>query len=496
MLRRRVALMASLVAPVAVAAGCSLINSYDAVKESPGDDATSGDDAPGDDVTASNDGTMVTESGSSGGGGDSASDVATGAVDGPAETTVVTGPEAAVDAGAPAGAIVIGGHLNTGTTYVLSVLDPVTGNVKNQEPMTVAGVAYDPWLDVWYIFDDGSEGTPFASPGSPVTLHVRSLDTRPGGTWAWTELATLSVPPVSNGQLIAPLINRLVYVAWAPGDGSPPAAQLTAIDTTNLGAATTDASNTPISSAPLPFNPTGLTGIPASGGSGGFVAVLQNTAANTAAGQFQFVTAGIGVNGIVVNNNDIPLGAAPNQQVAAGCGTSVTSQYGLMFATPFFAPDGGVSSATLQEFTLSGTNGSVVSTGSPSSIPFSGGATRFDPVAFSSCTQTAFVGEGLVGGSAPNLLFSLPVGGPSPPAPYSVAATSVSSLAFEPYSSTVIATGGSVEMPFILALRAAGTGSSQTLSNRALPPNPSWTPPTDLVTTYIAVRQPITFQCP
>src|ERR1700722_6834881 len=96
--RRRIALFAGLLAPLATAAGCSLINAYDAVKETPGGDDATTDDATSDDVSSPTpDGTMA-ETGSSGG-GDATSDGTTGTTnDGAAETTTTNLPEAAVDA--------------------------------------------------------------------------------------------------------------------------------------------------------------------------------------------------------------------------------------------------------------------------------------------------------------------------------------------------------------------------------------------------------------
>src|ERR1700677_399009 len=211
---RRFAVLAGLFVPLASAAGCSLINAYDAVKEAPGDDSgTGGDDVTGDDVTTgSSDGTVASESGgSSGGGGEASSDVVTTGTDAISEAT--TAPEAAVDAGSPAGAVVIGGHVTGTTNYVLSVLDPATGNEKNRTPMSVLGIAYEGTRDLWFIFDTGT-ASGFPTTGtSPVVLHVRTLDTRPGGTWAWIELATLTVPQPLSGEYIVPLVNRLAYIS-------------------------------------------------------------------------------------------------------------------------------------------------------------------------------------------------------------------------------------------------------------------------------------------
>jgi|HubBroStandDraft_4_1064222.scaffolds.fasta_scaffold90778_2 hypothetical protein len=498
--RRRIALFVGLVAPLASAAGCSLINAYDAVQEAPGNDV--GDDGPGNDATSVPDGTTPSESGSSGGGGDASSDATPS--DGAAEATTTNGPEAAVDAGLPAGAIVIGGHTvnpTTGaTTYVLAVLDPATGELKNQTTMAVGGVAYDPAFDVWYIFDNGSENSVFATPGLPITLHVRHLDTRPAGTWAWTELATLSVPPIFLGQEISVLVDRLAYVSAAPAD-SGVLTQLTVIDTTNFGTSTPDAAAMPMASTLLggfPSGPVGITGAPPTGGAGGLLALLQNTATGVAPGSFQLVTVVVNGGGTTIGGN-FPLGSAPNLQVSAGCGTSTLGsldEQGFMIAVPVFGVDGGITSGELTNLTIG--SGGTLSTGPNSSVPFQGNGTRLNPIAFATCSQFAIVSEGLVPASDTNYLFVLPLGAAAPDGGFPgfpvQQVTSVSSSAFEPFTNTVVVTGASSQANFILGLQLNTSPSSPpTLSNRA---GTSWTPPTDLVASWIAVRQPASFPCP
>jgi hypothetical protein len=506
--RRRLAVLVGLVAPLASAAGCSLINAYDAVKEAPGDDAA-GDDVTGDDVTSGADGTVASEAASSGGGGEASGDgTSTGTGDGTSEAMTAP-PEAAVDAGSPAGAIVIGGHTTTTnpttgkvTTYVLAVLDPATGALKNQSNMAVGGVAYDPNFDLWYIFDNGaSENSISATQGVPITLHVRQLDTRPGGTWAWTELATVSVPPIFSGQQISVLVDRLAYVSYAPTDGST-FSQLTVIDTTNFGTATPDA-GAPISSTLLPTfpnGPVGMTGAPALVSVGGTLALLQNTSTGTAAGQFDFITAVVNGSGTTVNGSEtLPVGSAPNLQVAASCGTSIVGgQYGFLLAAPSFnpPPDGGVNGGSLTPWTVGNMSGESLE--SMPGVVFPGTGTRLNPVIFATCSQFAIVTEGLVPPSDLNYMFILPLNGAAPDGGFPgfplQQVTSVSSSAFEPYTNTIVATGATVG--FILGFQLSASGGPPSLANRAQPPLSNWSPPADLVASWIAVRQPQSFQCP
>jgi hypothetical protein len=498
MLSRRIAVLAGLFLPLAGAAGCSLINAYDAVKESPGDDATT-DDGPGDDATT--DGTMAAETGSSGGG--SSSD-ATGAGEGSADAMATNPPEAAVDAGAPAGAIVIGGHTVNPTTNVLEVLDPATGESRNQATMSVAGVAYDPDTDLWYIFDTGIVNSMFATPGVPVTLHVRQLDTRPGGTWAWTELSAFHVPPIFSGQQIAVLANRLAYVSFAPAD-SGALTQLTVIDTTNLGTAMADASDTPITSTLLsgfPNGPTGITGAPPVGGAGGTLALLQNTAIADA-GTFGLTTATVNAGGTTIDGTNLlgPTGTAPNQTVTASCGTAVpgavVQDYGFLYAAPSFGTTGAVNGAVLTDFTI-GSMGTLSVGGSYPSVPFQGNGSRLNPIAFASCAdfQFAIVSEGLVPALATNYLFVVPVGSPPPDGGFPGFAieqvTSVSGVIFEPYTSTIVAIGSSSQAQFILGLALTSSGGPPMITPRT---GQAWMPPTNLVASWLAVRQPASFQC-
>ena len=494
---RRFAVLAGLFVPLASAAGCSLINAYDAVKEAPGDDSgTGGDDGAGDDVTTgSNDGTVASESGSSSGaGGEASSDVVTSGSDGTSEATMTMAPEAAVDAGSPAGAVVIGGHVTATSNYVLSVLDPVTGNQKSRTPMSVLGIAYDGSRDLWFIFDTGT-ASGFPTTGtSPVLLHVRTLDTRPGGTWAWTELSTLTVPQPLSGQYIVPLVDRLVYISTVAVDG-PQGSQLTSIDTTSLDAPLPDGGPSPaITSAPLSFNPVGLVGTPPNAGVGGNVAILQNTSmtGDASTGLFQFVTASIGVNGISMGGA-IPLGSAPNQQVLAGFGSGViSSEYSALFAIPFLNGEAGIT-CSLQEWTLN-----PAATGSELSFTTTG--SRYDPIATTFCAGgLAFIAEGVVSPSVANIIYTLPLGAGSSvqPSPYIVQSTNtVTGVVFEPYTSTLVATADVGSDNFILGLRlGGGMGAPPTLTDRGVSPI-SWTPPPDLVPTWVSVRQPSTFQCP
>jgi hypothetical protein len=358
--------------------------------------------------------------------------------------------------------------------------------------MSVLGVAYDGARDLWYIFDTGTSSAFPATGTSPVILHVRTLDTRPGGTWGWLELATLIVPQPLSGQYVVPLVDRLVYISTVAVDGSQ-GSQLTSVDTSALDVLVSDASATPITSVPLSFNPVGLVGTPPNAGVGGNVAILQNTSmtGDASTGLFQFVTATIGINGISMGGA-IPLGSAPNQQVLAGFGSAVVaSEYSALFAIPFINGDAGVT-CSLQQWTLN-----PAATGPEQAFATTG--SRYDPIASTFCSGgVAFLAEGVVSPSVSNIVYAIPLSsGVSPvPGAYTVESTNtVTGVVFEPYTSTVVATADVGSDNFILGLQLGGTSTAPTLTNRGAPPV-SWSPPMDLVPTWVSVRQPSTFQCP
>jgi hypothetical protein len=300
------------------------------------------------------------------------------------------------------------------------------------------------------------------------------------------------VPQPLSGQYIVPLVDRLVYVSTVAVDG-PQGSQLTSIDTTGLDVPMADGGPAPaITSAPLSFNPVGLVGTPPSAGVGGNVALLQNTstASDASTGEFQFVTASIGINGISMGST-IPLGAAPNQQVLAGFGSAVgMSGYSALFAIPFLNGDAGVT-CSVQQWTLN-----PAATGNEFAFTTTG--SRYDPIAFSFCSGVAFVAEGVVSPSVANIVYALPLsaGSSTPPGTFTVPSTNtVTGVVFEPYTSTVVATADVGSDNFILGLKLGGTPTAPTLANRGLPPLSTWLPPNDLVPIWVGVRQPSTFQC-
>ncbi|MGH7271679.1 MAG: hypothetical protein ACREJ3_14705 [Polyangiaceae bacterium] len=487
--RRSLAVLAGLL-PLAASVGCSLVYTYGAIQEkaavsdASADSTTPASEAGTDAGNASDAITSPDVVADSGGvtSRDSAADAGASIAD--------AGPDV-VDAGplAPVGAVVVAGSVAKGLgmnawTYVLSVLDPTTGHELSRENMAVVGMAYDGLRDVWYIFEDLDDGTPLSlgpypgGAGDREILHVRHLDTHTG---AWTELTSLPVP-VLLSSYIAPLTDRLAYVAYADVDagGGP---ELVSLDTTNPAMTSASLSDSAVSITPMPFSPVGIMGTRAAltGAVGGTVELVQNTATGTSPGSFQFFSVKIGSSGVMPPNGPFAVAASVDGLVSAvGTGSYLTGGSDL-----FAVPDDDAGAVLRQFDPVSGTHlGSDVSFGATTS--------RFRPLAVSECAGVTFVAQ-LIG----TLLYAVPIAGGTPLA-YGVSNT-LSNVVFEPYTNSVIttvhvgtgSTSGSWE---INALALSGTATAPALKSRAA--SGSWSPPSDLEPTTIAVRQPVPFSCP
>lgn len=226
---------------LAFAAGCSIVNSLDELKE-PNDGKFSGETRPNETVSINDAGF------------------------GPSTPVVDSGADA--NNGEPFAPLVVGGEAASGDggalAPLLTVLDSKTGQERGQrERMWVAGIAHDPLRDVWYIF----EGTNyFIVPATEkVKIHVRKLDATSG---AWTELGVYEGAPLMYYDAIAVTRERLSYVAH-PADGKT-SVRLVTVNTSDLAHPVLNA-ETELGSAAIPK---GLTGTPSVLGPGGNVNVM------------------------------------------------------------------------------------------------------------------------------------------------------------------------------------------------------------------------------
>lgn len=469
--RRRLAIAAGLL-PLASGVGCSLVYSYGDVPSAlqgagdgsvqTGNDAmTEGDHEPGDGGPGLPDG--------SGDGG-------------PAGLDAEAGPLP------PAGAVVISGYgkgLDGGASYVLSVLDPATGKELSREDMAAVGVAYDGATDVWYIFETLNPGPAFtagpypASPGDPVMLHVRQLDTHTG---AWNELKKLAVPTIAVANLVTTLTGRLAYVAYPSLDAGS-GNELVVLDTSTPANTSADPTDPGVSVTPIAFLPTALIGTRSTltGSVGGNVTLVQNTS-TAVPGNLQFVIEKINANSVTAGASGV-VGPSPTTHSIMGAGAYLApgGSASDLFALP--GADGGVN--VLQYDPSNGTP--IAGTG----VAFAGTTSDRFGLAIAQCAQTVFVSQ-----VTATTLFAIPLASGGMPKPFDVTHT-VSNMLFEPFTNTAIASFNGGDGYELLALTLGGTSTVPTLTSRSplAAVNP-WAPPGDLRPTTIAVRQPIPFGCP
>jgi hypothetical protein len=470
--RHRLAIAAGLL-PLASGIGCSLVYSYGDVPsalQGPGDGSieaatdamTEADHEPGDGGPGLPDG--------SGDGGPARLDAEAGSLP-------------------PVGAVVISGFgkgVDGGASYVLSVLDPTTGKELSREDIAAVGIAYDGATDVWYIFETLDPGSAISagpyppSAGDPIVLHVRQLDTHTG---AWTELKKLAVPTFAVASLVTPLTGRLAYVAYAAIDAGS-GDELVVLDTSTPANTSADPTDQGVSVTPIAFKPTALIGTRSTlnGSVGGSVTLVQNTSTGVP-GNLQFVTAKINANSVTLNPNAVVVGASPSTHSSMGAsaylapGSSATE----LFALP--GADGGVN---LLQYDPS--NGMQIP---DTDVAFAGATSDRLGLAVAQCAQTVFVSQ-----ITATSLFAIPLVTGGTPRSYEVMHT-VSDVVFEPFTSTAIAAFNGGNGDELLALTLGGTNSAPTLTSRSplAAVNP-WAPPSDLLPTTIAVRQPIPFACP
>lgn len=228
---------------VGVVAGCSVVNSYDDVKQPQETGYTAGPktEAP------------LAEAGPS--------------------TTSDAGTDAPSDASAPTtdhAVLVVAGEIDSADATdvrfpVLTVLDPNTGEeIAKRESMHIAGLAHEAERDLWYIFEAPSSFV--TSPSDVVALHIRTFDAKTG---AWTELSKTDLPPLFYYNAIAVTTKRLTFVAHAATDGGP--MRMITLDTSNPAAPTEVADN---GGVPLSTPPIGLVATPGGSGPGGRISVL------------------------------------------------------------------------------------------------------------------------------------------------------------------------------------------------------------------------------
>lgn len=377
--------------------------------------------------------------------------------------------------GAAAGAIVIGGQVETEgvTTSVLTVLDPATGREMGaREPMVVSAIRYDGVRDIWYLLESKSDDFQ-TGPLDQMVLHTRSLDLATG---TWDELGSISVPPLHSYNSVVVVRDRLLFVAHVPGDAGE--VQLVTINTAD------PAKLSIVSSQPLDRAPRGMVATRASGtGAGGVIGMIRTGAGatNCEAGQCtEIVRVRVALDAPAI---DPPLALGP-----AGAGGAVPSyasfqdferQVVVLARTSNTA--GTPSTAILFEprnQEIDGTKSFVIT----DSLLRAG--------AVSECARQLF----MVGGNADLNIHSIPIledGGGTPtklPTGHSGQA-----VYFEPTSKSALtpfSQGSAFELG---AYRLGGSPDAPTLTKRTAV---DWNPPSELRPILLGVREPFPIVCP
>lgn len=438
----------SILVAVMVAAGCSLVNSFE-------------------DVTPRSDGVYAQADAT--------------AVDVAAQPDVATDAPVtdASDAGiASGGAIVVGGRVEDDAgafKYVLAVLDPADGKeIGTREDMVVAGVQYDGLRDLWYIFESKTNDF-VAGANDQVVLHVRELNAKTG---VWNERSQKAVPVLQSYDSIGVTRERLTYVAYR----SPEAGAGLEYVTFN----TNDPAN-PVELNRLPVDVTPFGAMPtrSSTGPGGFVNYLRinTTPSECDAGNIcpmEIVPIRIPNSGSPAIDPIVPLG------------------YTVRFNLPSYAAMAPPTDLDLVVFPRTGNDASA-----PSTIR------RYDPVlhteqqaptdfvitdtglkraAVSNCGKMAFV----VGTNGDLRVHAIPIqanGGGTPTS--ASTGHSGQSVYFEPSTKTVLAPFAQGSGFDFSAFKLGGTETAPTLSQRST----DWTPPSDLRPILLGIREPLPITC-
>lgn len=476
----------AVVVPATSVWACTLINSFGDLRSAPSADAST-------DTTGGMDSPVET-----GGNGDSGKD---------------GGSDAPFDSGFPdKGVIVISGRVSDDAgnfSGVLTAISPYDGTElpNARETLNVPVAQYDGLRDLWIIIETNGQSL-FPTPNDKATLHLRTLDPMTG---TWTTLGSLSVPPPVFG-LSAVVKNRLVYVGFDPLIDATSGTSFVTIDTSDPTAPNIYAS------LGLDVQPQGILGTRSISGNGGPVNMLESIPCGQRpkmdldvaddggdeggdGGGMDAAVDGGGIGGgeclavqhlTVPTNNDLPTLGTLNTLGPffgrAGYGSylgppNTSSPLDVIgWAVPGSNPGapGPTSISTYSPF-----NNAVQ--GQPISFQTSDGF--FQPFAFSECNQQLL----LTGTNEDLSIYSIPF---SSPAGTTRITTSHSgqSLAYEPYTNTVLSPFTQGDGFVLDAFSLGGTVSSPQLTQRT--GTASWNPPADVRPELLAIRKPLPIKCP
>ena len=440
---------------LALAAGCSLVNSLDELK--PADDGKfTGDTrpvAPG--VVLEDAGFGPTNVGSK----DAESEAA------------------AATAFSP---IVVGGEANVGDSGalapVLAIIDSKTGQEHGtRESMWVAGIAHDDLRDLWYIFE--AKNYVVATASETVKVHTRRLDSKTG---AWTELSVFEGPPLVYYDAIAVTRERVSYVAH-PIPGNP--ANKNRLITLN----TTDPAKVSLGddTTLLDEMPRGMTGTPSGTGPGGNLSLIN--VGKTGTSDCEVLEAGAGIRCQVrIRHYLIPNGGIP--QVLSPSLFGGMSSFGLpgygsvicggspdeVVVQPGVGPDNGTQTITTLDYSVGTETGSTKFSMSTAV----GAPTLLRKAAIDNPRRIVFVVEA----NNDTAMYAVPLSGSG--AQKINLRHSGQSVYYDPASETAFAPFNQGEGKTFSAIKVSGGKDNVPLSLKERQPssNPGgdWDPPSDL----------------
>jgi len=425
-----------------LAAGCSLVNTYDdIVPRVEGTYATGAE--PSNDASAPDSATA-----------DATSD--------------------ATDAGPPGsgGAIVVSATVEDDAgveSYVLSVLDPKDGRELSREKMVASAVRYDGLRDLWYIFESKTNDFVLAA-GQPMVLHVRSLDVKTG---AWTDLSQTPVPALEWYESIGVVNQRLGYVAYVDPEAGT-GLQFVTINTAS------PSSISVINTLAIDINPVGVVATRSSTGAGGVISLVRTGVCDGSACPIELVPVRFPNGSTPIM--DPPVQVSTTSKFAPASFAAMTAAERDLIITPRSSSD-----AAAPTFASTFDPQTHSQIGTTTTFFINDSAMR--RAAISDCTNTAFV----IGTNGDLFVHAVPIfedgGGTATSAP---TGHSGQSIYFEPTSKTVLVPFGQGSGHDFTAFRLGGTPDAPTLTKRL---SPDWSPPNDLRPVLFGIRQPLPVTC-
>jgi len=499
-MRHRLTLLGSLTA--LVVASCSLVNRFDPLNDVPtdaggsgGSGGSSGEVSMGGSAAGEMDmagmggtgtaGTMNVAGGTGGGGGAGGSGGAAPLPDG---LVLVAGT--------------VGGKVNANPPgiAVVSVLSPYTGaelaRIKAPAKFEVVAMAYDSVADLWYVI--------YQNAFNPFSEQARLAIVRIGLDGTVVQQSLTQVPVPLSGFLIAPLRERLLYVA---GTGTPPASTFALIGTKDPKVPVQLSGNNPVA-VPMDIDPltsqNPLIGMLArantsAGAVGGTVTLI--TQASYTSTFCSNATPPVGtpanacpvrvLGGTVDATSKGPSLDAPGamgyplvgyvssiSNGAAGWAIEKGNGGGsdVFFLPPLdFATDPKAKMVELSPFSH------TVQT----SYEFEMKGPHVSNAAFDSCSGIGFAGEL----NTARTLYAVPTATGGTPSITPISQT-VNLIAFEPFTRTLIRAFQDQTTPSIDAWSLQGDDKTPTLKPRPATGKNAWGPPADLNPSLIVVKDP------